>query len=125
VGASTLRHFLHLVGKHSESTGDTCFEWLAHAAVLAAKAAERSLGAEHPDTLDALRGLARTLRLLGRAAEAEPLNRRRLEAPRASQRRRLLRQLAFTAERPSPFLLSPRSLLVGWASFLVAFRWVF
>ena len=107
------------------SRGDTCFEWLARASALAAKASERSLGAEHPNTLTALGNLAVTLSALGRDAEAEPLERRRLEAPRASQRRRLLRQLAFTAERPSPFLLSPRSLLVGWASFLVAFRWVF
>ena len=107
------------------SRGGSCFEWLARAAALAAKASERSLGAEHPSTLQALGNLAVTLDALGRQAEAEPLQRRVLEAPRASQRRRLLRQLAFTAERPSPFLLSPRSLLVGWASFFFVFRWVF
>ncbi len=76
-----------------QSRGDTCFEWFARVAVLAAKASERSLGAEHPSTFAALGHLAVTLYALGRFAEAEPLQRRCLEAPRASQRRRLLQQL--------------------------------
>ena len=40
---------------------------------------EKVLGQEHHDTLQALGNLAATLSALGRAAEAEPLERRRLE----------------------------------------------